>query len=84
MTCKDCVYFKRCVGLGVELNIKQNKEADKNCRHFKDKADFVEVVRCSECQYYCAEYCTRDIKGRTNMFYMQPDDFCSYGERKND
>ena len=46
-------------------------------------ADVVEVRRCRECEYYVASYCTRDIKGRTNMFYMQPYDFCSYGERKN-
>ena len=44
-------------------------------------ADVVEVVRCKDCKHYVAEYCTRDIKGRTNMFYMQPTDFCSYGER---
>lgn len=42
-TCKDCLYFKRCVVLGVELDMKHDKEADKNCRHFKSKADFVEV-----------------------------------------
>ena len=47
-------------------------------------ADVVEVVRCKDCKHYVAEYCTRDIKGRTNMFYMQPDDFCSYGERKDE
>ncbi|MBE5943266.1 MAG: hypothetical protein E7264_12170 [Lachnospiraceae bacterium] len=43
MTCKDCLYFRRCVVLGVELDIKHNKEADKNCRHFKNKADYAEV-----------------------------------------
>lgn len=42
-TCKDCLYFKRCVVLGVELDMHHNKDADKNCRHFKNKADFVEV-----------------------------------------
>ena len=46
-------------------------------------ADVVEVVRCKDCIYHIAEYCTRDIKGRTNMFYMTADDFCSYGERKD-
>ena len=45
-------------------------------------ADVVKVVRCKDCKYYIAEYCTRDIKGRINMFYMKPDDFCSYGEPK--
>lgn len=63
MTCKDCIYFKRCVVLGVELDMHHNKEAEKNCRHFKNKADFAEVVHgewieddygyfhCSECGY---------------------------------
>lgn len=44
MNCKDCIYFKRCVALGVELNMDHNKDAVQNCRHFKNKADFVEVV----------------------------------------
>lgn len=63
MTCKDCIYFKRCVVLGVELDMRHDKEADKNCRHFKNKADFAEVkygewiedaysyFHCSECGY---------------------------------
>lgn len=40
-------------------------------------ADVVEVVRCKDCIYHISEYCTRDIKGRTNMFYMNDNDFCS-------
>ena len=83
MTCKDCIYFNRCVVLGVELDIKHNKEADKNCRHFKNKADFVEVVRCKDCKYwetkmdgFCrASYGLCEINNENQ-------DFCSYGERK--
>ena len=45
-------------------------------------ADVVEVVKCKDCVHWCASYCTRDIKGRTNMFYMEADDFCSHGVRK--
>lgn len=45
-------------------------------------ADVVEVVRCKDCKHYVANYCTRDIRGRTNMFYMSDNDFCSYGKRK--
>ena len=47
-------------------------------------ADVVEVVRCKDCKHYIASYCTRDIKGRTNMFYMTENDYCSYGERIDD
>ena len=51
MTCKDCLYFRRCVTLGVELNIERNKEADKNCSLFKNVADMVSVVRCKDCKF---------------------------------
>ena len=44
-------------------------------------ADVVVAVRCRDCKHYVSDYCTRDIKGRTNMFYMAENDFCSYGER---
>lgn len=47
------------------------------------KGDLVEVVRCKDCKYYVANYCTRDIRGRTNMFYMSDNDFCSYGAKKD-
>lgn len=52
MKCNDCVYFKRCVVLGVELDMHHNKEADKKCRHFKNKTDFAEVVRCKDCKHW--------------------------------
>ena len=47
MNCKDCIYFKRCVVLGVELDMNYNREADKNCRYFKNKSNVAEVKRGS-------------------------------------
>ena len=44
-------------------------------------ADVVEVVRCKDCKHHVAGYCTREINGRTNMFRMGNDDFCSYGAK---
>lgn len=82
-TCKECVYFTRCVVLGVELDIKHNKEADKNCRHFKNKADFVKVVRCGNCQYSFYISAKDELECRKhNGCLKYPNDFCSYGERK--
>lgn len=46
------------------------------------KNDVIPVVRCKNCMRYIAGFCTRDINGRTNMFRMGEDDFCSYGERR--
>ena len=44
----------------------------------------VDIVRCKNCNHYISGFCTRDINGRTNMFRMGEDDFCSYSERKTD
>ena len=58
-----------------------------------DKAptiDAVEVVRCKDCKHYMpqkksahwenrASYCNRFVRIK-----VRPNDFCSYGERKNE
>lgn len=50
-------------------------------------ADVVEVVRCKDCKYYETH---RPIhkkvceKNEGHLIPMQPDDFCSYGERRKD
>lgn len=41
-------------------------------------ADVVEVVRCKDCKYWNGDECTgRDI------FVVDDDEFCSYGERRD-
>lgn len=88
MNCKDCIHFKRCVVLGVELDMPHDKEADKNCRHFKNKANFVEVTKCKDCKYLridknfqVGRYCAlRNIYGGG---YCNNNDYCSYGEKNN-
>jgi hypothetical protein len=55
MTCKDCVHFEVCEFEGVyfeDIAIKNTSpDADVRdlCSFFKNKADFVEVVRCKDC-----------------------------------
>lgn len=79
--CKDCIKNDVCE-LYVHLHCKDYKE--NKCKFFKNKADFVEVVRCEDCKYYengksYTPYCNNVM----NLFEeMKPDDFCSYGERK--
>lgn len=56
-------------------------------------ADVVEVVRCRECKHY-KEFRTKRNKqimrlcyrmGKYDMeYHVKPDNFCSYGERRND
>ena len=52
--------------------------------NFPAETDVVQVVRCKACKHYIAGFCARDINGRTNMFRMSENDYCSYGERKTD
>lgn len=50
-------------------------------------ADVVEVVRCKDCKHFehiYDEFCKNwyQCKRRGNFSQKKPDDFCSYGERK--
>ena len=89
MTCyTNCLHSDVCkCADGVEYKDCENMKAD--CPHFKNKADFVEVVRCSKCKYKddCAGqivHTTRDYVLEQNISTYNKVDFCSYGERKND
>ena len=53
------------------------------CRTFKNKTDFVEVVRCKDCK----EFKKRDDENEIGWcpvcrFVRRYNDFCSYGERR--
>lgn len=43
-------------------------------------ANMVKVVRCKECMYYAEEFY---FTCRAHVSTVKPDDFCSYGERKD-
>ena len=46
--------------------------------------DAVPVVRCKDCKYYDRDECQNPYIFMSDEahLYTQPDDFCSYGERK--
>lgn len=72
--CKDCIHFPIC-----EPHTDPNESYPEvgGCPAFKSKSDFAEVVRCKDCGHYheqvCPIWCYTGTK---------PDDFCSYGERR--
>ena len=93
MTCKDCIHYDVC----QDLRYGDITDCDsQDCGgFFQSKADFVEVVRCKDCRLNVAnmekdgfditDYSGEDIVCSYFMTDgMLPDDFCSYGERKND
>jgi hypothetical protein len=56
----------------------------------KQQVDVVNIVRCGECKWYGGSwgadgvgYCISPKAGcGYTVLYRKPDDFCSYGERK--
>lgn len=75
MKCNDCIYEKMC----------ESRYEREHCLSFKDKANFVEVVRCKDCAY-CRYVDDVDIyKCDRRGFYSEevmPTDYCSLGERR--
>jgi hypothetical protein len=73
------------IGMVADGNYGINAKAIKVAIDNQPTADVVEVVRCKDCCWcivtsppYAAAYC---IKGMRSII-VEPDDFCSYGERK--
>ena len=79
-TCKDCIHKELC-------NTHGYIDADE-CGCFKNKADFVEVVRCKDCQWATKRINDNELfkyQCRNTIACGKPRrevDFCSYGERK--
>ena len=61
-----------------------NAQSVYNAIESSSAADVVPVVRCKDCKRFVdnkearVQYCTRELKN----LRVKPDDFCSYGERK--
>ena len=91
MTCYDCIHCDACSDAG-DSGYSALKEDASKCKHFKNKADFEEVVRCKDCRFNVNNmerdgYDTTDYSGEDIVcsYFMTdgmlPTDFCSYGER---
>lgn len=66
--CKECIHYYVCRDVYKDRL---------RCADFKNKADFVEVVRCKDCKHYDGKWLC-SIGGVPSR---KKDDFCSYGER---
>ena len=101
-TCKDCIHYE--VGIDYVCDEHFAKETNQTtremfspigCENFKNKADFVEVVRCKDCEKFIEkgeEFLKNDVygiceKSRTGFFddgeEVYGNDFCSRGVRKD-
>lgn len=73
MTCKDCICYE------IICQHTLHDDELKLCESFKNKADFVEVVRCKDCGLKGAAFC---MAGDIPLTETTGECFCSYGERK--
>lgn len=80
MTCKDdCLHYEVCLTAFSSKGMYLGDDAEEmEC--FKNKADFVEVVRCNDCAIPHNKWtgCPK-----LNGLIPPPDFFCSYGERSD-
>lgn len=77
MTCKDCIHEIVC---GQDEVFKYGAY---ECTEFKNKADFVEVVRCENCKYWIYWADEKRCSCELHHIRTHRDDFCGYGERKS-
>ena len=91
MTCNDCIHQYCCKYdrfFGVD-------EVENKCNYFKNKADFVEVVRCKDCKHWAKmrydtllERSFGDCHNDDTPFHCETrpctngDYYCGSGERK--
>jgi hypothetical protein len=75
-TCRECLYYDVCpLGLAI-------KGSTGTCLKFKNKADFVEVVRCGDCKHFCFDNGGM-CQGKNGLIIAYKDQYCSYGERSD-
>ena len=88
MTCKDCTHEELCKDRlskqGYSNYAKRNLIVE-DCEYFKNKADFVEVVRCEKCRAFDEyHYPVEDFDGRCILDGIERDKdfYCGYGKMK--
>lgn len=75
-TCNDCIHYSVCMARTHENTL---------CDHFKNKADVVPVVKCSQCRKRYTTECALWYATMNDTEYFVErgkDFFCSYGEKK--
>ena len=102
MTCKDCLHYEMCIDTCADENWndeapKEIKEmfSPKGCEHFKNNADFVEVVHCAKCKNWVKTGYDTLLEVDFGFCYntdfpfvcesrpiINGSSFCSYGEKK--
>ena len=80
-TCGECIHHKSCFNMAFRCGYKAEAlEGAETCEDFKNKADFVEVVRCDDC--YLQGCCV--VEDTFNTARMADSmKFCAVGKRRD-
>ena len=87
MTCEDCLSYDACLNW-TDGWLDTDRACD--CEWFKNKADFVEVVRCKDCKHGGVAIFSKTIDGEETIgcycnlkkAVTDVDGYCPSGERK--
>ena len=87
VTCKNCLHFDVCRDYYNEMPTDCEKMdfLTTECNgHYKDKSEYVKVVRCRDCVHYKATDtgCWCDMALNLNDAAVTPQHYCSKGERR--
>ena len=87
MTCKDCIHNELCGTFTRPCYPDEANASERLCQDFKNKADFVEVVRCKDCKHEYTDsfgqmWCRLHRKHEGERL-VEENHFCSYGEPVN-
>ena len=85
-TCGDCIHADICKQVNGAWFSPNNPAY---CKGFKDRTNYVEVVRCKDCYYFTEHNDVRTGRPlgfgechRTLGLLFKDNDFCTYGERR--
>ena len=98
--CKDCMCFEVCdkkfqyMFIGSPFCMSNYMYGvEERCKDFKDKSQFIQVVRCKDCRYFISKANLTDEYDNplgydglcdNNDKYTDANDFCSCGKRKTE
>ena len=78
-SCYDCIHCDVCSGIGA---CSYHCSDVTKCKYFKNKEDFVEVVRCKNCHYLNNDYWHCDFWSDENyILYPDSKHFCGNSRR---
>ena len=85
MTCKECLYYEVCKDyLAKCAEYGEAERINNPCTKFKNKADFVEVVRCKDCASAIGQHPLYDEKMCVVHECSVPEDYyCASGKRRD-